>query len=91
MKIPTVNKSEKIHFKQKSHVSWHGHDMDTLENNTLTTSVHITPTNLMQYLHYSSSHLYHSKKAIPSFAAEDNIWILPPLLLKSTTNASRRL
>jgi len=41
-------------------------DVDiTLENNILTTSVHIKPTNHMQYLHYSSSHPYHTKKAIP--------------------------
>jgi len=37
----------------------------TLKNNTLTTSVHIKTTNHMQYLHYSSSHPYHTKKAIP--------------------------
>jgi len=41
-------------------------DVDiTLKNNTLTIFVHIKPTNHMQYLHYSSSHPYHTKKAIP--------------------------
>jgi len=41
-------------------------DVDiTLENNTLITSVHIKPTNHMQYLHYSSSHPYNTKKVIP--------------------------
>jgi len=40
-------------------------DLDiTLENKTLTTSVHKKSTNHMQYLHYSSSHPYHTKKAI---------------------------
>jgi len=45
-------------------------DVDiTLENNTLTTSVQIKPTNHMQYLHYLSSHPYHTQKAVPfSFA-----------------------
>jgi len=37
----------------------------TSENNILTTSVHIKPTNHRQYLHYSSSHPYHTKKVNP--------------------------
>jgi len=41
----------------------------TLENNTLTTSVYIKPTNHLQYLHYSSSHPFHIKKAISFFLA----------------------
>jgi len=41
-------------------------DVDiTLINNTRTTSVHIKPINQKEYLHYSSSHPYHTKKAIP--------------------------
>jgi len=41
-------------------------DVDiTLWNNTLNTSVHIKPTNHLQYLHYSSFNPYHIKKTIP--------------------------
>jgi len=58
-------------------------DVDiTLEINTLTTSVHIKPTNLMQYLHYPSSHPYHTKKTI-SFSLA-----LRGQRLNSTTSAT---
>jgi len=54
----------------------------TLENNTLTSSIHIKPTNHMQYLHYSSSHPYDTKKAIPFSRA------LRGQRLNSTTSAA---
>jgi len=57
-------------------------DVDTTLDNTLNTSVHIKPTNNMQYLHYSSSHPYHTKKAIPFSLA------LRGQRLNSTTSAT---
>jgi len=54
----------------------------TLENKTLTTCVHAKLTNNMKYLHYSSSHPYHTKNAIHfSFALRGQ-------RLNSTTSAA---
>jgi len=40
-------------------------DVDVTLENILTISVYIKHTNHMQYLHYSRSHPYHTKNAIP--------------------------
>jgi len=41
-------------------------DVDVwLKNNRLKTGVHIKPTNSMQYLHFNSSHPYHTKRSLP--------------------------